>query len=207
MIELNASHRIKLQRYYKFHSGIYDATRWSFLFGRQKLLWELPELPPRPRILEIGCGTGKNIQILEYLYPDATIVGIDLSEDMLKKARLKSECSKRVSLINCRYGADKQDLEAFDLVLLSYSLTMIGDQIEKILQQIHEDLKPTGFIAAVDFHNTPFNWFRRWMAANHVEINGTLLSLLLKYFEEEKYSIQKAYLGFWKYFTFLGKRN
>lgn len=207
MIELNAQHQSKLQKYYKYHSKIYDATRWIFLFGRQKLISELPVLPNRPRILEIGCGTGKNIQFLEYLYPDADIVGIDLSEDMLRKARLKSEDSKQVNLIQCRYGTDDLDLKAFDLILLSYSLTMIGGQIDNILQQVHEDLKPNGFIAAVDFHNTPFNWFRRWMAANHVIINGTLLPLLLKFFAEETYSVQKAYFGFWKYFTFLGKRS
>ncbi len=27
-----------LERYYRFHSRIYDATRWSFLFGRDKLV-------------------------------------------------------------------------------------------------------------------------------------------------------------------------
>ena len=133
MIQANTPHRIKLQKYYKYHSRIYDVTRWSFLFGRQELLPELPELPHQPRILEIGCGTGKNIQFLEYLYPDATIYGIDLSEDMLVKARQKTAHSTQVNLIQSRYGSEKQDFKPFDLILLSYSLTMIGDNVEQIL--------------------------------------------------------------------------
>ncbi|HKL17980.1 MAG TPA: class I SAM-dependent methyltransferase [Halalkalibaculum sp.] len=201
------AHLSRIRKYYKYHSVIYDATRWSFLFGRKRLLSNLPDLKPSPRILEIGCGTGKNIQLLESLYPDATIVGIDLSEDMLEKAGQKVEESKQVNLIHCRYGTEPHGRDPFDLILLSYSLTMIGDSIEKILQQVHEDLNPDGYVGVVDFHNTPFNWFRRWMSKNHVKINGTLPSLLRKYFTEQRYAVKKAYLGFWEYFTFIGRRS
>ena len=125
---------------------------------------------------------------------------------MLKKAEQKIGSSKELKLKPCRYGAEQPDWEPFDLVVLSYSLTMIGEDRKKILRQIHEDLTPNGYIAVVDFHDTSFNWFRRWMYRNHVVMDGTFFPLLKKHFAVEKASVQKAYLGLWRYFTFLGKR-
>ena len=47
-----------LTRYYRWHAPLYDATRWSFLFGRAALIRGIA-LHRRPRrILEVGCGTG-----------------------------------------------------------------------------------------------------------------------------------------------------
>lgn len=196
----------KVENYYRYHARIYDATRWSFLFGRQGILEELPDLPTAPRILEVGCGTGKNIQLLEYLFPDARIYGIDLSKAMLKKARKKVD-PQQVRLINRPYGTEDLELEPFDLILFSYSLSMVGDEIDQILQRVYEDLKPKGLIAVLDFHTTPFRWFQAWMKNNHVAVDGHLLALLKKYFSERKSTTHKAYLGLWQYFTFLGKRK
>ena len=53
-----------LQRYYHFQSVIYDLTRWSFLFGRRRLVQQLITSPPPHRILEIACGTGTNLRWL-----------------------------------------------------------------------------------------------------------------------------------------------
>lgn len=205
MSSLETTYGTKIEKYYKYHSGIYDATRWSFLFGRQRLLTKLPGLPPGPRILEVGCGTGKNIEILEYLFPDAEICGVDLSREMLQKAHLKTRDSQQVTLLNTSYGSEDLDLEPFDLILLSYSLTMTGDTTEDILQQVLEDLKMDGSVAVVDFHTSPYRWFRRWMGRNHVSMNGQLLPLLKKYFVPEAISVSKAYMGLWQYFTFLGR--
>lgn len=204
MSSFETTYGSNIEKYYKYHSGIYDATRWSFLFGRRRLLTKLPDLPPRPRILEVGCGTGSNIRLLEFLFPDAEICGVDLSKEMLHEAELKARSSKQVTLLKDRYGTEKLNFEPFDLILLSYSLTMTGDNTEAVLQQVLEDLKIDGTVAVVDFHYSPFRWFRKWMEKNHVSMNGQLLTLLKKYFAPEAVSVSKAYLGLWKYFTFLG---
>lgn len=195
--------QLKLKKYYNFHARFYDQTRWSFLFGRRQLIQNLPDLPPHPRILEVGCGTGKNIELLEYLFPDARIFGVDLSESMLDKARKKFD-NRQVSLIRKAYGKSALELEPFDIILFSYSLSMLGDDIDAALQQACKDLKPGGFIAAVDFHQTPFRWFQSWMSRNHVAMDGRLPALLRKYFRADQCTIEKAYLGFWQYFHFMG---
>ena len=43
------------------------------------------------RILEVGCGTGYNLLNLAQTYPKATLVGMDLSSDMLAIAKKKSQ--------------------------------------------------------------------------------------------------------------------
>lgn len=197
----------KLENYYRLHSAIYDWTRWSFLFGREQLLNNIPGLPNNPRILEVGCGTGKNLASLEYLFPDAQIYGIDLSGDMIHLARKKIQNDQQTELIKGAYGDPQFQFKPFNLILLSYSLTMLGNQAENILDQVYKDLASNGYIAVVDFHDTPFNWFKQWMQVNHVEMDGQLAPLLKKIFIPILNQRKKAYLGVWKYLLFIGRRK
>ena len=78
-----------IANYYKLHAPFYDATRWSFLFGRNSIEDILPNLDRYSSILDIGCGTGKVTSMLSNSFPNCSITGIDSSFHMLKKARLK----------------------------------------------------------------------------------------------------------------------
>jgi S-adenosylmethionine-diacylgycerolhomoserine-N-methlytransferase len=198
----------KVKQYYSFHAQIYDVSRWSFLFGRKAILNMIPDLPPNPEIMEIGCGTGQNIRRLVNHFPDAQILGIDLSGDMLNVARNKLlDNSDQVDLLRANYRSDQLNKESFDLILLSYSLTMIEGRLKDLLVQITGHLKPNGYVAIVDFHTSPFAWFRRWMAMNHVNLNRSLLSMLQKHFCPVKTEVNQAYAGLWSYFLYLGKQN
>lgn len=199
----NQEHEV--ERYYRFHAPLYDATRWSFLFGRASLLDMIPVLPSEPQILEVGCGTGTTIERLEFYFPDARITGLDLSPDMLGKAGRRLRHSTQVELKRGRYTSDSFDYNSFDLILFSYSMTMFGPHIDAFFNHFLEDLKPNGYIAVVDFNTSPFPWFRRWMKFNHVQLDGHLLPLLKKYFHPAAINIKKAYLGLWTYFQFVGK--
>jgi len=75
--------------YYKVHSKIYDLTRWSILFGRDRLLEVIPNDFQPERILDLGCGTGKHLVKLAERFPDAKIIGVDASKEMLNKASVK----------------------------------------------------------------------------------------------------------------------
>ena len=58
-----------VQRFYRLHACIYDATRWAFLYGRRRAIDALA-LQPGNTVLEIGCGTGLNFKhILRRLGP------------------------------------------------------------------------------------------------------------------------------------------
>ena len=196
-----------MQSYYVFQSTIYDATRWLFLFGRTSIL-DLLKFEETPKhILEIGCGTGFNLERLAKKYPNTKITGIDVSGDMLAKAQKKLAAYDNVALIEKAYGNEPMNLEAPDLVLFSYSLTMINPQYASIIEQAYKDLKPGGKVAVVDFHSTPNNWFKKHMENNHVRMEAQLDPELESKFTTELKKVNKAYLGTWNYFMYVGVKN
>jgi len=204
---MNAAHAhiARLERYYRLHASIYDATRWSFLFGRQRLIKSLPDLPPHPRILDVGCGTGKTTALLHGHYPSAQIIGMDLSDAMLKKARKKWGDVGRIRFVHDTYGLKSHTLESFDLIVFSYSLAMMGSEAELVIRQTCDHLTQNGIIAVVDFHDTPWRRFERWMNANHVTMNGSILAALKRTYAPTISSTHKAYGGLWAYFNFVGR--
>lgn len=192
--------------YYRYHAHIYDATRWSFLFGRKTLINKIPSLPSNPKILEIGCGTGQNLIQLHKRFPTAKITGVDLSADMLTKAR-KNITNSSITLKNERYPSGNVSNHQFDLILLSYSLTMMDADYQCINTKLKNNLNPQGYLAVVDFNTSPFAWFRKWMNINHVDFSGSLFSLLDKNFNSIKTHFYSAYFGLWDYFLFIGTKN
>ena len=180
-----------LQQYYKLHAGIYDATRWSFLFGRQRILNLVAGVAAPKRILEVGCGTGRNIAALCRQFPEASITGIDLSASMLEQA----------------YDRPVHPLgEPFDLVLCSYSLSMFNPGWEQAVACAARDLRPGGLMALVDFHDSPATAFRRWMGVNHVRMEGQLQPLLRSTFQPVIDRLKPAYAGLWRYHLFVGQK-
>jgi S-adenosylmethionine-diacylgycerolhomoserine-N-methlytransferase len=197
-----------LNRYYRWHARLYDATRWSFLFGRAALIRALARLPPLPRhILEIGCGTGSNLLRLTHQFPDAAVTGLDLSADMLARARRKlARGQPPVTLLQQRYDRPLCPEPVFDLIVFSYCLTMINPGWERAIDAALRDLRPGGWLAVVDFHDTPFADFRRWMGVNHVRMDGHLLPSLHARCLPVAQTLGNAYGGSWRYFTFIGQR-
>jgi S-adenosylmethionine-diacylgycerolhomoserine-N-methlytransferase len=197
-----------LEGYYRLHARIYDATRWSFLFGRTAILREAAAVTRPARILEVGCGTGKNLVNLRRLFPQAEVTGVDLSETMLAVARRKTApLGPRVRLLHGAYGPTFQNDRAWDLVLFSYALTMFNPGFGEAIATAHRDLAPGGHIAVVDFHDTRLPLFERWMGVNHVRMNGQLQPLLTAQFESRTDRLQTAYLGIWRYLLFVGRKT
>jgi len=196
-----------IERYYKFHSRIYDATRWSFLFGRTAILEPIAAVAKPTRILEIGCGTGKNLVTLAKHFPNAEVTGLDLSETMLDVAKGKAEAfGGRVKLLHRSYDAPLNTEPAYDLILFSYALTMFNPGWETAIECAAKDLVPGGHIAVVDFHDSMFPWFKRWMGVNHVRMDSHLQPKLEALFQPQTNKLCAAYGGVWKYLMFVGRK-
>lgn len=198
-----AAQSTRMERYYRFHSQIYDATRWSFLFGRQAILQYVTNQPRR--ILEVGCGTGKNLLDLARHFPQADIVGLDISDSMLQVARRKiSPFKERVWLLQRSYDRPFNSDETFDLVLFSYSLTMMNPGWSEAIDSAYQDLAEGGMIAVVDFHDSAWPAYKRWMGVNHVRMDGHLLPYLSHRFQPQTSRVCAAYGGVWQYLMFAG---
>lgn len=191
-----------LENYYKIHAGIYNLTRWAFLFGREKIIQDIGTDVAKWNILEIGCGTGHNLKILKKCFPEGKITGIDVSADMLKVA--EKSLGKEVELVNQAYIRSISE-SRYDMIVCSYTLSMIPRYWD-IMDAIKRDLRPGGIIAVVDFHATRWNWFRRWMGFNHVKMDGQLQLELERRFKPIQNITINAYFCFWKYLIFIGKK-
>ena len=79
------------------------------------------------RVLEIGCGTGRNFAILKKaLGPEGTIIGLDASATLLESARLRSlrHGWTNVHLV-CGDAAEFEFPPALDAVLSTYTLVVL----------------------------------------------------------------------------------
>lgn len=131
-------------------------------------------------MLEIACGTGRNLIRAARAYPDARFYGLDVSQEMLATARaniVAAGLSGRVRLAaGDATGFDPQEMfgvAAFDRVFVSYALSMIPAW-ERAAAQAAARLAPGGRLMVVDFgdHGGWPAWFRRglrrWLAKFHV---------------------------------------
>ncbi|MCX7594743.1 MAG: class I SAM-dependent methyltransferase [Fischerella sp.] len=64
-----------------------------------KRLLEYVELPSHPRVLDLGCGTGRLLDRLASRFPDLYGTGLDLSLQMLRIARQKNRHHPRLIYI------------------------------------------------------------------------------------------------------------
>jgi S-adenosylmethionine-diacylgycerolhomoserine-N-methlytransferase len=179
-----------MDRIYRYQRHIYDESRRFFLLGRDTLI-KIMEVGNEDKILEIACGTARNLIILSRLYPKTQLYGIDASLQMLESAEAKirkAKLTNRIVLKQCLaeeldhgsiFGLD----EAFDLIFLSYSLSMISNCI-KAFDVALRNLRSGQTIYIVDFwdqRDFPL-WFRKifkkWLRIFHVEYKAELLDYL-----------------------------
>lgn len=199
-----AGHGAAVANYYRWQAPIYDLTRWSFLFGRQRMLREAAQRQAQARqLLEIGCGTGRNLDWLQRRFPSALCTGVDLSPGMLVQARRRlASAGERVHLVD---GAFSRELvaQSQDLIVLSYVLTMAGPARQALLAEAVAALAPGGVLAVVDFDRTPLPAFRRWMQLNHVDLDPQLRPELERLAPAEWAHSGRAYAGLWRWFIHL----
>lgn len=205
-------HRSTMSSYYGWQSRIYDATRWTFLLDRAAILDDL-DLRPGETVVEIGCGTGRNIApVLRRIGDEGTFVGVDCSAPMLDRCRARIRRNEwgNVHIVDQEYGTEPVERGSADAVLLSYSLSMIPSWRSAIAAAYHE-LKPGGRIGVVDFcldrETAATSGFARWMAVNHVTLARPYRETLRTMFYPAVAVTNSAFGGLWSYYRFVGRRE
>lgn len=141
---------------YRVQRHFYDATRKYYLLGRDRAIAAL-QPPPGAAVLEIGCGTGRNLIAAARLYRNVEFFGLDVSEAMLETAQnhvLRAGLADRIHL---RQGDAAQFVpqelfgrEKFERIFISYALSMIPPW-QAVLEQAARHLASGGALHVADF--------------------------------------------------------
>jgi S-adenosylmethionine-diacylgycerolhomoserine-N-methlytransferase len=183
-----------MDRIYRRQRHLYDLTRKYYLLGRDRLIRRLTP-PAGSRVLEIGCGTARNLVVASHAYRDVHFFGIDISSEMLDTARGVIEREGLAPYVRlARADATTFDpalqfgVPGFSRIFVSYTLSMIPGW-QAVLARALTWLGPEGELHIVDFggqERLP-GWFRvglrGWLGLFHVaprdalEAELTLLGL------------------------------
>jgi S-adenosylmethionine-diacylgycerolhomoserine-N-methlytransferase len=206
------THRETMSGYYAWHSRIYDATRWTFLFDRDAIMEDL-RLMAGETVVEVGCGTGCNLPgIVRRVGATGNVIAVDCSRPMIQKCaeRIQDQRWRNVELCDQVYGDTPVTNGAADVVLMSYSLSMIPSW-SQVLECALAELKPGGRIGVVDFclenRNTATLAFSQWMARNHVMLDRPCLDRLFAMYRPKTYAMRRALGGLWSFYRFVGERR
>jgi S-adenosylmethionine-diacylgycerolhomoserine-N-methlytransferase len=185
----NAEGMDLMNRIYRHQRYVYNVTRKYYLLGRDRLIADIGARDGA-RVLEIGCGTGRNLIMTARRYPGALCFGIDLSTEMLDtatRAIARAGFASRVRVAQA--DATKFDPEAlfgvgeFDRIFISYSLSMIPPW-QSVIDRAMAHLAPGGELRIVDFggqERLPVIFRRllwRWLKAFHVTPRDDLEAVL-----------------------------
>ncbi|WP_433359693.1 class I SAM-dependent methyltransferase [Streptosporangium sp. CA-115845] len=129
-----------------------DGYKFHRLFAETAL----PDLPGAARVVDIGCGFGKSTRPLAAKYPDAEIVGIDLSAPNLRLAHAQA-VSAGLSLRYRQAFGSATGLEygSADLVTGTMVLHEMPDaEIAATLAEAARLLRPGGSVRFLEFWPT-----------------------------------------------------
>jgi phosphatidylethanolamine/phosphatidyl-N-methylethanolamine N-methyltransferase len=157
--------RALIERLYARFASVYNAIFGSILHaGREEAMRELP-LKPGDEILEVGIGTG----LTATLYPsDCHVVGIDLSEPMLKEAARHVESHSRTNVRLRRMDASSLGFpdQSFDVVYAAYVISVVPDPVA-VLKEMRRVCRDGGHIVLLNhFRSTRpvLSALERWLS-------------------------------------------
>ena len=161
-----------MKGYYQGRHAQHYNTRWR-AFSERTLNATLPEIeqallaqPTRRqrRILDVGCGTGLLLMLLADRFPEAELVGVDSSPDMLAQARQTLRKRPHIQLRQIESGIDGQISlpyapGSFDLITCTNTFHYFAQPVA-VLRAWREVLVAEGHVVLEDYQlrHTPLPW-------------------------------------------------
>ncbi len=151
-------------RTYRLFSGSYDVVFGPVFHPGRKEAVRIANDRPGQRILEVGVGTGLS---LPYFRADSQLTGVDISTEMLAKARRRVE-KQQLANVEGLHVMDAEHLEfednSFDAVLALYVASVVPSPA-RFAAEMRRVCIPGGTIVLVN-HFTSDNWALRRSGAD-----------------------------------------
>lgn len=140
----------QVSRAYAFLSPMYDFLFDKIFYPGRTSAIKLLNIKPYDKILEVGIGTGLNLPLYPKNIP-FELVGIDISEKMLKKAEEKIEEFKLKNVSLHLMDASSMEFEdnGFDHVLATYVISAVPDSV-KVMREMKRVCKKDGDIVVLN---------------------------------------------------------
>jgi ubiquinone/menaquinone biosynthesis C-methylase UbiE len=142
-----------VRRRYDRLAKVFVLFEWLFLLPRgiRRRAADRLELKPGDRVLEVGCGTGRNLShLVRAVGPRGHVYGVDLSEGMLREARALSSRAGWTNVTLIRADATDYTLpEPVDGAIFSLSYAVIPRHREA-LSRAWEHVRPGGHVVIMD---------------------------------------------------------
>ncbi len=171
---------VSVPELYAATADIYDQieTVWrDWLYGEGHRAFDVAmaaHLPAGGDVLDLGCGTGANLVRLSHMgQPFGSYTGVDLSEEMLARARCKGEGQENVRFLQLDLQTDTLPEGPYDLVVSTWVIEHLANP-DEVVRKAWQRLRPGGDMILFFEISTGFWWGQmvdhllRFLSARHV---------------------------------------
>lgn len=152
---------MELEQYYDevpYASHPFQSTRPENLQALGTLFGLTPADPRTCRVLELGCASGGNIIPLAARFPEAEVVGVDLSRVQIEKGQATVEANGGLENLSLRHGSIS-DIDGswgkFDYIICHGVFSWVPPDVqEAIFRVVNENLADDG-IAYISYNTYP----------------------------------------------------
>ncbi len=158
------------KKFFNLWAKTYDWGISKFwLYSLQKKAVSYLKLKNNLKILDVGCGTGDSLVLLNRLNPNIDLYGLDISEEMLKKARKKLNEKGVLKLGDVENTSFKSNF--FDFVITTEAFHHFPNP-DLALKEIYRVLKKNGKLVLTDitFKSKLIKRLFKFLEPGHVKI-------------------------------------
>ena len=185
----------------------------QFRLIRRYFIERLKKYTVKGTIVDVGCGPGYLIQIMAKEWPESKLIGVDISKEMVKKAKVNFDSLGLGGRVDFKQGSSEHlpfEDQTVDFVVSTGSLHHWADPM-LAFNEIHRVLKPGGQMLILDLRRDARRmvfwllWFAQNVALRIIgqnalrRLNEPLGSLLASYtYQEIRELMSKTSFSDWK---------
>ena len=107
---------------------------------------------PDEKILDLGCGTGRNACLMSRYLNGGSITGLDISDEMGEQFKANCRHLPNTEFLNQRIDIPFSLQEAFDRAFISFVIHGFPQAVRlEIIKNVYKNLKPGGLFSILDF--------------------------------------------------------